>query len=305
MKINHNISALNAYRNLAANTANTNKSLEKLSSGLRINKAADDAAGLAISEKMRSQIRGLGMAERNALDGISLIQTAEGALSSVHEILQRMRELAVQSANDTNADTDRSEIQKEINQLTTEINRIGNATEFNKASLLDGSHAGSDKSITLQIGANANQTVDLEVNDMRASEIGVSSKQAGYNATDKVWYTNTANINNGMAGAPSEYALDVSTGERASAAITAIDDAIQKVSSERSRMGAVQNRLEYTVENLKTMQENLTSSESRIRDVDMALEMTEFTKNNILNQSAQAMLAQANQLPQGVLQLLK
>lgn len=310
MKINHNISALNAYRNLATNTAQTNKSLQKLSSGLRINQASDDAAGLAISEKMRSQIRGLGMAERNALDGISLIQTAEGALSSVHDILQRMRELAVQSANGTNTASDRQEIQKEMIQLTTEINRVGNDTEFNKAKLLNGDHAGADKSLTLQIGANANQTVQLEVNDMRAQALGITNASGSKqkvtltDGTQKdVFYLLAATVENGAAN--DEHALDVLTQESAATAIFVIDDAIQRVSSERSRMGAIQNRMEYTVDNLKTMGENLTSSESRIRDLDMALEMTEFTKNNILNQAAQAMLAQANQLPQGVLQLLK
>lgn len=321
MRINHNIAALNAYRNLEMNNENTSKSLEKLSSGLRINRAADDAAGLAISEKMRSQIRGLDMAQRNALDGVSVVQTADGALSSTQEILQRMRELSVQAANDSNTDSDRAEIQLEMNQLTSEINRIGNATEFNTGKLLDGSRldksasGGTDKSIHLQIGANAGQSVKLEINDMRSQALKISSTVAGGNAqtitlsdgvtTKQVWYTKTASSDNGISSTPSECALDVGDTTKAQAAITAIDDAIQRVSSERARLGAVQNRLDYTVDNLKTMSENVTSSESRIRDVDMALEMTNFTKNNILNQSAQAMLAQANQLPQGVLQLLK
>ena len=270
MKINHNISALNAYRNLSINTENTSKSLEKLSSGLRINRASDDAAGLAISEKMRSQIRGLDMAERNALDGISLIQTAEGALSSTHEILQRMRELSVQSATGTYEDTDREELQKEIEQLRTEIDRIGTDTEFNSSKLLTGG------SFKFQIGANEGQNVELQINDMSAAALEVLD----------------ADVN-------------VSTAVGAQKAITNIDVAIQKVSSERARLGAVQNRLEYTVDNVKIMSENLTSAESRIRDLDMALEMTNFTKNNILNQAAQSMLAQANQMPQGVLQLLK
>ena len=268
MKINHNISALNAYRNLSINTENTSKSLEKLSSGLRINRASDDAAGLAISEKMRSQIRGLDMAERNALDGISLIQSAEGALSSTHEILQRMRELSVQSANGTYEDADRDELQKEITELTSEIDRIGKDTEFNSSKLLEGG------SFTFQIGANEGQNVKLEISDMSATALKVAD-------------------------------VKVSTAIGAQNAITKIDAAIQQVSSERSRLGAVQNRLEYTVDNLKVMSENLTSAESRIRDLDMALEMTNFTKNNILNQAAQSMLAQANQMPQGVLQLLK
>ncbi|MBS8265787.1 hypothetical protein DYI25_15275 [Mesobacillus boroniphilus] len=624
MRINHNISALNAYRNLAVNNTNTAKSLEKLSSGLRINKASDDAAGLAISEKMRSQIRGLEMAERNALDGISLIQTAEGALSSSHDILQRMRELAVQAANDSYTDTDRAEIQKEVNQLTSELNRIGNATEFNSASLLNGSRmntlstngkvfadgagskfddvtgmdltvgselepgsytinvfkspagallangaetevvelsasdltitgsatptftgngitydrgqgnpapalndtitlemldaatfsvkdssgtindtytigeqynnhgisfriedasgfvagnkaeftidaesgtvgtlqqgfaaantgnndvtfvqpimvttaaeagdwnltkngadwlvkftpaggstptvsdtvgetglydnhgisfqfasadmadgdkitfsttgaqpfykysvemggveqvvapsvadgvepivmafdvteglslnslglkegsfsfeiqevtTGKDGSLNFQIGANAGQSVTLEVNDMRAKALKVSADTAGetsvtlQNGTQqKVWYTTAADVNDGVSAENTEFAVDVTSHEKAQAAITVFSDAIQQVSSERARLGSIQNRLEHTVNNLRTMTENVTSSESRIRDLDMAKEMSTFTKNNILNQAAQAMLSQANQMPQGVLQLLK
>lgn len=315
MRINHNISALNAYRNLAANNINTEKSLEKLSSGLRINKASDDAAGLAISEKMRSQIRGLEMAERNALDGISLIQTTEGALSSSHDILQRMRELAVQAANDSYTDTDRAEIQKEVNQLTSELNRIGKATEFNSSPLLDGSRVktpANDGSMNFQIGANSGQAVTLEINDMRAGALLVSSNTAGAKivtlqdgSTKSVDYTTTAVVNNGVSSADTEFAVDVTSHQKAEAAITVFSDAIQKVSAERSRLGSIQNRLEHTVNNLKVMTENVTSSESRIRDLDMAKEMSNFTKNNILNQAAQAMLSQANQMPQGVLQLLK
>jgi flagellin len=632
MRINHNIAALNAYRNLAINNDNTSKSLEKLSSGLRINRASDDAAGLAISEKMRSQIRGLDMAQRNALDGISVVQTAEGALSSTHQILQRMRELAVQAANDSNTDSDRQEIQKEINQLTSEVNRIGNSTEFNTGKLLDGSRlntyqtgaksfvdgtgatfdsatgisfnldgndlatgthtvkvtkvqtgeyfadgseqyeltpveskititgaggdeaatfagnqinyeprvgdtipvqgetvtltaidantfqittpsgidetykvgdeynnhglsfkidstvgfdanetieftigepgsipteqvgfasentgknfitftqpitvdssveagdwsitrdsqsappkwtveftpagaadptisdtigetalyndhgvsfqvatvdmddtdkitfstvkpapfyqynieidgktqpiatdvaegvepivpafdgidglnlnslalkvgefsfdikensTGEDDSLHMQIGANAGQMVTLEINDMRAKALNISTDVNGGgqaevhllgNKTATAWYTTIAGSDNGDAVNNPEYAIDVTSNEKAQAAITVLDDAVQRVSSERARLGAIQNRLEYTVDNLKTMGENVTSSESRVRDLDMALEMSNFTKNNILNQAAQAMLSQANQMPQGVLQLLK
>lgn len=315
MRINHNIAALNAYRNLEINNENTSKSLEKLSSGLRINRAADDAAGLAISEKMRSQIRGLDMAERNALDGVSVVQTADGALNSTQEILQRMRELSVQSASDSNTDTDRQEIQKEVNQLTSEVNRIANTTEFNTGKLLDGSKQGAN-ALNFQIGANAGQTVSLEIGDMSATALSVSSNTGSPTAGNTitlsdgttqatVWYTTTADADNGLAPGTPQNALDVTSSQKAQAAITVIDDAIQRVSSERAHLGAVQNRLEYTVDNLKTMNENVTSSESRIRDVDMAEEMTNFTKNNILNQAAQAMLSQANQLPQGVLQLLK
>ncbi|AIQ55153.1 flagellin N-terminal helical domain-containing protein [Paenibacillus sp. FSL R7-0331] len=570
MIINHNVAALNTHRQLATNTTNTNKNIEKLSSGLRINRAGDDAAGLAISEKMRGQIRGLDQATRNAQDGISLIQTAEGALSETHSILQRMRELSVQSANDTNTLTDREELQKELNQLTNEINRIGNATEFNTKKLLngdlsenkvtnagtpttttitkatsqtisvgtnpiswsasanvvdigikftggtaavgngfdwstlassttnqelkitktatgfevdltnatsgatntlavdadklvkgtDGSYtydnhgiqftitseqaaswtasasvtidldvasgidgtatsangdlagktiqtksttqdlsttatsvsisgdivvdgtsskllegvtnvsvswdsnvatvslldkdgtaiststfsatAGSelnydangikftldigadatalttgnfklevksesktvtegrvvkDQSASFQIGANQSQTLSLAVSDMRASALGIVGSGDGFSAT--------ANVTNGTNNTASENALDITTTTGAANAIKVLDEATSKVSSERAKLGAVQNRLEHTINNLGTTSENLTAAESRIRDVDMAKEMMEQTKNNILAQAAQAMLAQANQQPQGVLQLLR
>ena len=272
MRINHNIAALNTYRQLTTNTTNTSKSLEKLSSGLRINRAGDDAAGLAISEKMRGQIRGLDQASRNASDGISLIQTAEGALNETHSILQRMRELAVQSASDTNTDDDRAEIQKEINQLTSEITRISTDTEFNTQKLLNGSFGGK----IFQIGANSGQTVSLSIDNMSAASLGVGSGD-----------------------------INLSSQADASTAITTIDTAIKTVSSTRALLGAMQNRLEHTVNNLGTTSENLSASESRIRDVDMAKEMMEFTKNNILSQASQAMLAQANAQPQSVLQLLQ
>lgn len=284
MRINHNIQALNAYRNLN-NTANaTSKSLEKLSSGLRINRAADDAAGLAISEKMRSQIRGLEMAERNSLDAISLIQTAEGALASTHEILQRMRELAVQASNGTLEDADRTSIQDEINALVTEIDRIADTTQFNNKILLDGASGGTTIGLTFQIGANTGEDLTLSIGKMDAIKLGVGSGAATGNATSIISVSGTSS---------------------ASAAISVIDNAIKLVSQQRSKLGAVQNRLEHTITNLQTANENLTASESRIRDLDMAKEMTNFTRNNILNQAGQAMLAQANQLPQGVLQLLQ
>ncbi|WP_315372989.1 flagellin [Paenibacillus xylanexedens] len=547
MIINHNIAALNTHRQLSTNTANTNKNIEKLSSGLRINRAGDDAAGLAISEKMRGQIRGLDQATRNAQDGISLIQTAEGALNETHSILQRMRELSVQSSNDTNTTQDRAELQKEMNQLTSEINRIGNTTEFNTKKLLNGdlssesatgatksttvisnvakhdmsfafgvattgtntkltgnkidiaatdgnafnygtatageltiekgtdgnvkvslvggddgtnkldfsdenatlkdgvytynSHgisfsmseadvkamatgdkvvvdfaaraaatpavsntgtigvgsdykAGAtlanntnvikdftvdatkldpkaakidlkmdageltltvsdkdgnalntlttkdladgdtfseygisfkldgldaadsfelntinldtktttvavteDKSASFQIGANQNQSLSLGVNDMRAGALGITGSGAGFSAA--------ANVTDGTDNTNVESALDITSSANAANAITVVDRAISSVSSERSKLGAVQNRLEHTINNLGTSSENLTAAESRIRDVDMAKEMMSQTKNNILAQAAQAMLAQANQQPQGVLQLLR
>jgi flagellin len=274
MRINHNIASLNTYRQLSTNGANTQKSLEKLSSGLRINRAGDDAAGLAISEKMRGQIRGLEMASKNAQDGISLIQTAEGALNETHSILQRMRELAVQSSNDTNTSADRSELQKEIKALTTEVDRIANTTEFNTQKLLSGKFS----SKVIHIGANKGQTLTMTIGSMAATTLGIDSTKMSVGGTG--------------AGA-------------ANSAIAVLDKAISKVSSQRSSLGAIQNRLEHTINNLGTASENLTAAESRIRDVDMAKEMMEFTKNNILSQAAQSMLAQANQQPQGVLQLLR
>ncbi|QDH20849.1 flagellin [Saccharibacillus brassicae] len=271
MIINHNISAMNTHRQLSANTVNTAKSIEKLSSGLRINRAGDDAAGLAISEKMRGQIRGLDMASKNAQDGISLIQTAEGAMNETHSILQRIRELAVQSANDTNTNDDRAELQREVAQLNSEVTRISTDTEFNTKKLLNG--AGVSAAV-LHIGANASQAITLSIANIGASALGIDS-----------------------------IAIGTQTG--ANAAITALDAAMKTVSAERSQLGAIQNRLEHTINNLGTTSENLSAAESRIRDVDMAKEMMSQTKSNILAQASQAMLAQANQQPQGVLQLLR
>ncbi len=274
MRINNNISAMNTYSRLTSAQGAQAKSLEKLSSGLRINRAGDDAAGLAISEKMRGQIGGLNQAVRNAQDGISLIQTAEGGLNETHSILNRMRELAVQSANDTNTADDRAEIQKEITALTTEVTRISTDTQFNGMNLLGGTGGeAGDGNFVLQIGANAGQSITVGINAMGASDLSVD-------------------------------ALDLTTQTGANSAITVIDAAIKDVSAELSSLGAVQNRLDHTINNLTTTSENLSAAESRIRDVDMAKEMMEFTKNNILNQASTAMLAQANQMPQGVLQLL-
>lgn len=291
MRINHNISALNTYRQLSLNNTTLAKSLEKLSSGLRINRAADDAAGLAISEKMRAQIRGLEMAQRNAQDGISLIQTAEGALQEVHSILQRMRELAVQAANDTYTDEDRKELQKELNQLIDEIDRIGDNTEFNTQVLLDGSFT----SKVIHIGANADQSITIDISSMKSDSIGTDSDDDG--TVDTAINTLKDDSLTGSGG--------IQTQSDANDAITVIDDAIKMVSAERAKLGAYQNRLEHTINNLGTAAENLTAAESRIRDVDMAKEMMEFTKMNILTQAATAMLAQANQTPQAVLQLLR
>jgi flagellin len=272
MRINHNIAALNTYRQLSNATNSQSKSMEKLSSGLRINRAGDDAAGLAISEKMRGQIRGLEQASRNSQDGISLIQTAEGALNETHAILQRMRELAVQAANDTYTTADRQKIRDEVTQLYKEVNRIASQTEFNTKKLIK-----SGVVLQFHVGANSSQTIQLSINKMDASTLlGVA----------------TAGI-----------ALTTQAG--AEAFIEAVNSAINTVSKERANLGAYQNRLEYTINNLGTSAENLTAAESRIRDVDMAKEMMNQTKNSILAQAAQAMLAQANQQPQGVLQLLR
>ena len=392
MIINHNMNALNAHRNMGINNTAAGKSMEKLSSGLIINRAGDDAAGLAISEKMRGQIRGLTQASRNSADGISMIQTAEGALNETTNILQRMRELAVQASNDTNTTSDREEIQKEINALTEEVDRIANNTEFNTQKLLNGSKSGeagdlvreevveqkgvfkinldadldendrlvidgksikfaakdvqsadkikeklkevlddkyditvtnkneikleqkvgtdkdefkvslngndignkaivetkgitqrdeelSEGKVSVQVGANASQSMSIEIGDMRAQALKIT------NAKGK--------------------GLSVESAEDANKAITAFDAALNAVSSQRANLGAVQNRLEYTISNLDNTAENLTSAESTLRDVDMAKEMMEYSKNNILNQAAQAMISQANQQPQNVLQLLR
>ncbi|NMF03260.1 flagellin N-terminal helical domain-containing protein [Clostridium beijerinckii] len=270
MIINHNLNAANALRNTNFNTEAAGKSMQKLSSGLRINGAADDAAGLAISEKMRGQIRGLDQATKNSQDGISLTQTAEGALNETESILQRMRELAVQSRNDTNVTQDRAALNDEFDALRKEIDRISSQTEFNTQKLLNGSFSAS-----FQVGANTGQTISLTINAMDSASLSITS------------------------------GTTISTAATASAAISSLDTAIKSVSTERSKLGALQNRLEHTVNNLSTSSENLTSAESRIRDVDMAKEMMTFSKNNILSQAAQAMLSQANQQPQQVLQLLR
>jgi flagellin len=281
MIINHNINAMNSYRTLTGTNDTISKSLEKLSSGLRINRAGDDAAGLAISEKMRGQVKGLDMATKNSQDAISLIQTAEGALNETHSILQRMRELAVQSANDTNTQTDRTQLQKEMNQLKMEIDRIGDQTEFNTMTLLDGSLStgGSQGPLTFHVGANKDQVITLELNDMRSTNLSV-------------------------AGGAST-AISITSNASAETAIQTINDALENVSDQRAKFGAYQNRLEHTINNLRTSAENLQAAESRIRDVDMAKEMVKYSKDKIIGQAGQSMLAQANANPQGVLQLLR
>jgi flagellin len=389
MIINHNLNAMNAHRQMGINIGQTGKATEKLSSGLRINRAGDDAAGLAISEKMRAQVRGLNQASRNAQDGISLIQTAEGALTESHSILQRMRELAVQSANDTNVAVDRSEIQKEIDQLSQELTRISDTTEFNTQKLLEGSFEGK-----FHIGANAGQDITLKIENMGAEKLGVAGiigdkvdvegvdgvgvknlteneveiqytelrdkdaaaveetkaevsddgktititlAQAEGDGTNagkitatkgdvvkalestglvKIEIADGTDLTAGLDAEPGDttvtagvtnkdLGINVSSQKTASAAITTINKAIENVSAERSKLGAYQNRLEHTIANLDNSSENLQAAESRVRDVDMAKEMMNFSKSNILQQAAQAMLAQANQAPQGVLQLLR
>lgn len=274
MRINNNLMALNTHRQLGINNAAGGRSIEKLSSGFRINRAGDDAAGLSISEKMRAQVRGLNMASRNAQDGISLIQTAEGALNETHAILQRMRELAVQAANDTNVSVDRTAVKNELTELKNEIDRIATSTTFNEKKLLNGDLASS--ALNFQIGADCGVSMTLTIATMGSSALTVN---------------NVAN--------------SVDTHANATAAIDTIDKAIKAVSEERSKLGANQNRLEHTIKNLDNAAENIQAAESRIRDVDMAKEMMEFTKQNILQQAATAMLAQANMAPQSVLQLLR
>lgn len=410
MRINANISALNTFRQLSANQASGARSMEKLSSGLRINRAGDDAAGLAISEKMRGQIRGLTQASRNAQDGISLIQTAEGALNETHSILQRMRELAVQSANDTNTAEDRVNIQDEVNQLFREIDRIAQTTQFNTRNLLDGAMGGvvttaranvntnaglrqggvaiaagtvltalqdangnslgiaatdtvsiqamrdgTLQTNTITVGAltvaaltfagnttsvdaggsllftadtagfvGANHGVTITVRDaagnvrtsatnalsaftetVQAADARLNDGRAVLQIGSNTAQSMTVGIENMRASALGVANIQVGQQSQANIAMRVIDSAIQRVSVQRSSLGAFQNRLDHTINNLGTSAENLTAAESRIRDVDMAKEMMEFTKNNILSQAAQAMLAQANQLPQGVLQLLR
>ena len=272
MVVQHNLTAANTNRQLGITTNGLQKSTEKLSSGYKINRAADDAAGLSISEKMRNQIRGLNKASDNAQDGISLVQTAEGALNEVHSMLQRMSELAVQASNDTNQTVDRTALQSEVAQLQTEIRRVADTTQFNKQNILNGDFTSKN----IQVGANANELIGISITDVRTT---VS------NAID--------------AG------TKVNTFTDAQTAITKIQNSITALSTQRSTLGAIQNRLEHTTANLDNISENTQAAESRIRDTDMAEEMVTYSKNNILQQAGQSMLAQANQANQGVLSLLQ
>ncbi len=280
MIIQHNMTSANTNRQLGITTGNLAKSSEKLSSGYRINRAGDDAAGLSISEKMRGQIRGLDQGSANAQDGISLIQTAEGALNEVHSIVQRMRELTVQASNDTNVTVDRGAIAKEIKQLAEEITRIGDETEFNTQKLLS-----SDKTYNFQVGANNGQnSVKVQMHDVDATTLLIQDLGDNIETASKTPATASTTI---------------------SGYIDVVNNALETVSEWRSDLGAVQNRLEHTIANADNTSENLQASESRIRDVNMAKEMVKYSKDNILQQAAQSMLAQANQSTQGVLSLLR
>ncbi|MGW8824342.1 flagellin N-terminal helical domain-containing protein [Paenibacillus lautus] len=280
MRINHNISSYNTQRQLTFNNNSSAKNLEKLSSGYRINRAADDAAGLAISEKMRNQVRGLEQASRNALDGISMIQVAEGALNETHSMLQRMGELYTQAANETLTTSDAKKIQDEISQLTEQIDSIASQTKFNGRELL--TTAVDAKDLEFQVGANEGDTITLTLKSAQVADLTIKDLKDLTTITDADQLNDEVKVN-----------------------LTKVQKTIDEVSEIRSGLGAVQNRLEHTVNNLGTTAENLQAAESRIRDVDMAKEMSDFTKNNILTQAATAMLAQANQQPQGILQLLR
>ena len=275
MVVQHNLTAANTNRQLGITTNGLQKSTEKLSSGYKINRAADDAAGLSISEKMRNQIRGLNKASDNAQDGISLVQTAEGALNEVHSMLQRMSELAVQASNGTNATQDRTALDNEVQQLKTEIQRVGTTTQFNKMDILTGEFSSNNEK-TLQVGANQDQVITIAISALTST-----------------------------VGSALDTAVNVGTASAAQSSITIIQNSITNLSALRSKLGALQNRLEHTVANLDNISENTQSAESRIRDTDMAEEMVQYSKNNILQQAGQSMLAQANQANQGVLSLLQ
>ena len=269
MVVQHNVTAMNTNRQLGITGGDLAKSTEKLSSGYRINRGGDDAAGLAISEKMRSQIRGLNKASTNAEDGISLVQVAEGALNEVHDMLQRMNELSTQAANDTNTTTDRDAIQHEMDQLTSEIDRVSSTTQFNTMNLLDGNFTGKN----LQVGSLCGQKIELKISSMSSTGLNITG-------------------------------LKVSSFAEAGASMSKVQSAIDQVSAQRAELGAIQNRLEHTIKNLDTTSENTQAAESRLRDTDMAEEMVKYSKNNILQQAGQSMLAQANSQNQGVLSLL-
>ncbi len=274
LSIYNNVQALNAHRQLNTTQLDMNRSMERLSSGLRINRAADDAAGLAVSEAMRSNIRGQNVASRNAQDGVSLVQVADGALGNVGDMLQRVRDLAVQASNGTLTDSQRLNLDAEVQQILSEINAVGTNTDFNGIKILSGSVSTAVSAVTLQVGAASGQTIAFTVGTVSTQQLGVSG-------------------------------IAVSSAASASAAIASIDAAISSVTTNRATLGAIQNRLEQTINRLGIMAENLQSAESRVRDADMAQEMIKFTKSQVLSQSGMSMLAQANQAPQQVLSLLR
>jgi flagellin len=302
LRINQNIAAMNSYRNLSVTDGQMAKSLEKLSSGFRINRAADDAAGLAISEGLRSQIGGLKVAVRNTQDGVSVVQTAEGALTETHAILQRMRDLAVQAANGTNDDNSLAALDQETTQLKAELTRIAEKTTFNNVSLLDG-----DFSKQFQVGYAAGDTLNVGITSGAAGQGFAATDLGNFDAaTGVVTATETVNdIDLTVAAVIDPVTGTTTTASSAEDAIGILDSAIQQVSTARADLGALQNRFEHTINNLNVAVENLSASESRIRDTDMASEMVNFTRAQILSQAGTAMLAQANQAPQGVLRLLQ
>ncbi len=305
MRINNNIAAMNTHRQYGINNSQISKSTEKLSSGFRINRAGDDAAGLAISEKMRAQIRGLQMASKNSQDAISLVQTAEGALQETHNILQRMRELAVQSASDSNETSiDRAALQAEFRQLQAEIDDTASKTKFNDMGVIDGSFSTATKAFYVQTGANAGDYLAITIGNMNTTTLNVAA--GGVSASTVKTQDNNPLVTESSLnlGAASAAGINVATRTAASVAIKAVNTAINVVSTQRAKLGALQNRLQHKINNLDTSAENLSAAESRIRDIDMAKEMTNYTRWNILSQASTAMLAQANQAPQGVLQLL-
>ena len=274
LSVYNNVEASNAHRLLSATNTSISRSIERLSSGLRINRGADDAAGLAVSEGMRSQIRGMSVASRNAQDGISMVQVADGALGTVGDMLQRVRDLAVQASNGTLTDAQRANLNVEVQQILAEVGKTGTDTEFNGLKILAGSVATAASAVTLQVGANASQSIAFTIGTVSASDLGISG-------------------------------IAVSSAAAASAAIASLDAAISTVTTARANLGAIQNRLENTINRLGVTAENVQAAESRIRDADMAQEMIQFTKNQILQQSGTAMLAQANQAPQSILSLLR
>ena len=297
MVVQHNMTAQNSNRMLGITTAQQAKSSEKLSSGYKINRAADDAAGLSISEKMRRQIRGLTQASSNAQDGVSLVQTAEGALTEVQDMLQRMNELSVKASNGTLQTVDRNYIQSEVDNLTSEINRVASTTTFNEQNLLDGSFT----SKMLQVGSEGN----TGVNPHTGQEINININKMDFGTITNTSTDFNSAIKTGSSLSTKVAELKVTTAELAKSSINVVKNALQNVSTMRSNLGAIQNRLEHTIKNLDNVVENTTSAESAIRDTDMATEMVKYSNNNILAQAGQSMLAQANQSNQGVLSLLQ